>query len=583
MLAFSFCAVLLLANVAGGSGEPELLDAGLALCSAEDEACDQNSSLQLLQRRGKQLHQTAEKDKRVIEAMAFATLLTTQSGPEESYNPLLKMLLTSGGLMPTSVSDQIQTYYKMFNQTVGHGILYLLDAKMYTLQFQRTMVDPDHVNNEKWVAYKREPDVPGGKPVRVCKTACPDGNATCEGKCDLVMKTQEELMRIGYASALYTLRHASHYSNGHIRILQGPEGNSETPVYLSYLWYDGEVRHDVPQFKILLGQGLIRGGKFIAKKANGEEFADEDYLKPWATTMDSTETDFFQYVSPAKFERIVQGVKTIFSCGGDTFLTIKALQPSFRDRKGELVKRSGNQEQANPYGLAILTAVKWGSVIYVGQSAGTVAMSYMVGTLTKDPSSTCESCKFNLLQNQSSAEQVDLGPMGLLGKTWLFPGLGDYLKIPYRLVLRPHLEFLTDCSFTPNADALKGLSQFLEAPVGAFKHNVYGVVMSDYNFSIGLSDMLEISGKTVRYHVGFCPKSGALVSDKVKAKVGEMHPQWVAEHSQMPCQPSGNTPEGWSFTWQPSDGDVYAAGPKAKKPFRMFADMHGPLAEAPPS
>eukprot|EP00930_Biecheleria_cincta_P085314 TRINITY_DN74706_c0_g1_i1.p1 TRINITY_DN74706_c0_g1~~TRINITY_DN74706_c0_g1_i1.p1 ORF type:complete len:586 (+),score=97.78 TRINITY_DN74706_c0_g1_i1:211-1758(+) len=515
--------------------------------------------------------------------MAFATLLTTEGGPEENFNPHLKMLLTSGGLMPTSVSNQIQTYYKMFSQTAGQGILYLLDAKMYTLQFQRTMINPEKVNNEKYVAYKREPDVPGGMPVRVCKPACPDGNSTCEQECDLVMKTQEELMHIGYASALYTLKHAGHYSNGHVRILQGPEGNVETPVYLSYLWYDGEVLHGAPEFKILLGQGLIRGGNFIAKKTNGEEFTDDDYSKPWATTMDSTETAFFQNVSPAEFERVVQGVKTIFSCGGDTFLTIKALQPSFRDRKGDLVKRSRNQEQPNPYGLAVLNAVKSGSVIYVGQSAGTVAMSWIVGALTKDPSSTCEKCKFDILKNESSAEQLDLGPEGLLGKTWLFPGLGEYLNIPYRLVLRPHLDFKNDCSFTPNARSLLVLSEFLAAPVGAFKHNVYGVVMSDYNFSTGSSDMLEISGKTVRYHVGFCPQSGALISDDVRAKVGEMYPEWLAQHVQMPCQPSGNSPEGWSFTWQPSDGDVYAAGPKAKRPFRMFADMHGPLSEAPPS
>lgn len=566
MLASVVCAALLVVAATDGNGESGLLDASLPLCSTDDEGCDQHSSLRLLQRRGRQLRQTGDKGTRVPEAMAFATLLTTEGGPEENFNPHLKMLLTSGGLMPTSASDQIQTYNKMFNQTVGHGILYLLDAKMYTLQFQRTMVDPQKVNDAKWVAYKREPDVPGGKPIRICKPACPEGDSKCEAECGLVMKTQDELMHIGYASALYTLRHSGHYSNGHVSVLEGPDAKSETPVYLSYLWYDGEILDDVPQYKILLGEGLIRGGKFNAKKTNGAEFTEDDYSKSWSATMDSTENPFFRYVSAAEFEKIVQGVKTMFSCGGDTFLTIKALEPSFRDRNGDLVKRSGNQAQANPYGLAVLEAVKSGSVIYVGQSAGTVAMSWIVGQLTKDPSSTCDTCNFNIMKNASSDEHLDLGPEGLLGKTWLFPGLGEYLNIPYRLVFRPHLDIMANCSFTPNARALLGVADFLDAPVGAFKHNVYGVVMSDYNFHQGHSDMVEISGSTVRYHVGYCPK------DTAKAEVGKMR-------CSMACQPSGNSPEGWSFTWQPSDGDVYADGPKAKKRFRMFSDTHGTLSE----
>ena len=42
-------------------------------------------------------------------------------------------------------------------------------------------------------------------------------------------------------------------------------------------------------------------------------------------------------------------------------------------------------EQPNPYGRAILDAVRGGQAVYVGQSAGTVALSSTIGPLTTDP------------------------------------------------------------------------------------------------------------------------------------------------------------------------------------------------------
>jgi len=268
------------------------------------------------------------------------------------------------------------------------------------------------------------------------------------------------------------------------------------------LWYTGEVREGKPQYKILLGEGFSKGGKFTAKKTDGTVFSETDYETPWASKLDSEETPLLKSVGALEFAKLVPSLKTIVACGGDTFLTVRSLQQFFRDKDGNELK-----EHANPYGQAILDAVKSGEVIYLGQSAGTVAMSWMVGPLTADPSTVL------LRVNDTATMNLSLGMNRLLGKSWMFPELGKYIGMPYRLILRPHLTMHLDWEQSPPVAltgetskhelALDVLSSILKASPGAFFHDVWAVMMYDYWWGKGKSDLVEIVNGRVRFHVGY--------------------------------------------------------------------------------
>ena len=159
------------------------------------------------------------------DVMAIFPILRAGGPDPRPANPALKLILTSAGLMPSSASELLQAYHKLVGTIPAgrKGVLYLLDAKLKTLQWHyQGNIDPARHNGEKYVAYRREPDVPGGKPLL-------DAN----GKA--IKKTQAELLGIGYAGASYSLKHIKSYSNGHLDIVAAGEAGEAVPVFLSYL------------------------------------------------------------------------------------------------------------------------------------------------------------------------------------------------------------------------------------------------------------------------------------------------------------------------------------------------------------
>jgi hypothetical protein len=250
------------------------------------------------------------------------------------------------------------------------------------------------------------------------------------------------------------------------------------------------------------------------------------------------------------------------SCGGNTFLTIQALSPLFHDSFG--ARMTG---QWNPYSLAILDRVKTGGVVYVGQSAGTVALSYAVGPLTEDDS-------FPELESQEVVN-IDHG----LGLEWLLPRIGEYLGIPYRLTFRPHLRFEID-SVAYDINVL-GADRAAQALGGGVEHDVYGVIMADYDFHNGKGDAVEISGGKIQYHVGYTDEVKELTSSAATS-LSRFKFYWKYGSQHMPMQPLGNPEQGWTFEWVPAHGDVFAAGPKASRPFHLYTSTLGPFADAPP-
>lgn len=201
---------------------------------------------------------------------AFANIFSSKLGPNlVPPNPKLKLLLTSSGLMPDSAPTQLEAYRDLVASAEGNAILFLLDAKLLTLQFTALHSDPAKSNDQKMVAYRREPDEPGGMPV-YDKTG------------GLLMKSQAELLADGYgggtaghASPDYSLRHVGHFSNGHLEILS--QGKPNTPIFLSYLWDEGHTVDGIPQYSIFVMRGYYTDGVFTAQKVTGEDFSESDY------------------------------------------------------------------------------------------------------------------------------------------------------------------------------------------------------------------------------------------------------------------------------------------------------------------
>uniref|UniRef100_A0A7S0FVZ8 Amine oxidase n=1 Tax=Pyrodinium bahamense TaxID=73915 RepID=A0A7S0FVZ8_9DINO len=479
-----------------------------------------------------------------ITAKAFTAVVSTPAGSDPSpANINLKILATSAGLMPSSTPMQLDTYRRLKAAAEGPGVLYLLDAKLLTLQFPFRHADPEQHNNDESVPYRRQPDEPEGKPVYDVA-----GN--------LVMKTQAELLPLGYAGAEYTLRHSGQYSNVHLSVL----ADNDAPIYLAYLHYSPEAVNSEPQFKILLAKGSYKNGKYSARKIDGSDFTDRDYRDIYHYNASSS--DRFREISGPEFEAIVASVHTVVAVGGITFLTIRALSPSFHDRDGAKMP-----SQPNPYGRAVLDRVKDGKAVYVGQSAGTVALSYAVGPLTKDTS----------YPELDPEEKVDIEHG--LGLEWLFPDLGQYLGIPYRLVFRPHLRFdLSLCAYEANVLGVVTLGQAIS---GGVRHDVYGAILADYDFHAGKGDLVEVSHGKVLYHVGYTSQEEQLPAPSQRI-LSRFTSRWSFENRRLRMQPWGNPSHGWTFDWQPQVGEVFAAGPKASQPFHLYASTSGPFPDAPP-
>lgn len=480
---------------------------------------------------------------------AFIKLADTKKGPYlEEGNPDLKMLLTSAGIMPGSTQDLKDSYQALKDKTPGNGLLYLVDARCIKLQFCMLNSNPDKHNQNATVAYRREPDEPGGKPVY-----------DKDGK--LEMKSQEELNKMGsegYASVPYNLRHRGGYANGHLASLAGKD---ETPVYVSYLWYIGEVVNGKPDAKIFVGKGVFRGGKFVGIRTDGKEFEEKDYDLPCDC---SNEGDhFFKETSGPEFNELVKSVQSIYATGGIPFIPVLHFQPYF-------VNEGQKLRTPNPYGKAILDNTKAGNLVYVGMSAGAMSFGWTMGPLTTDPD------KFMFADEaDGDMEGVDFGPDTELGRFWLFPGLGKYVGIPYDLALKVHVHFSAEtCSYGGTAHKAKKVAQVVS---GISKKDMYCCLLADYDWDAGQGDALEVSQGKLIYHVGHCDKVDD-VPLKLQAGLKDLN----YEATTMPRQPPGNSKDGWSFEWNPNDGEVIAAGPKSKKPFHMYATSSGPCSDAPP-
>jgi len=487
-------------------------------------------------------------------------------------NRKLKLFLTSGGLLPTSTATQKEAFRTAAAKTAGNGALFLLDAKMLTLQRQRVATDPNLYNDQADVAYVREPSTPGGTPVY-----------DSSGK--LLPKTQDQLLHshMHIANAVYHMRHLGEYSNFDLGLITG-NGTEATPVYLSYLWYTGKQVDGKPEYKIMLAEGFSRAGKFTAKKTNGEEFAEEDYEAPWAAKLDSDETALFRSVSPADFANAVSSIKVVASCGGNSFLIAKALEPFFRNNRGEVLK-----EHPNLYGQSILNATRDGDVVYLGQSAGTVVMSWMLGPATEDPSTVL------LRINDTATMNLSLGMNYLLGNGWMFPSVADYIGLSQRMVFRPHVGMrrdggLADGSTKGQEKGLRILSDITGASPGAFLKDIWAVTMYDYAWGRGKSDLVEVSDGRIRYHVGYGGDEVYSLSAQAAVNLKSAYPAFASgckldaeNRTEILRQPHGNPETGWTFDWTPADGEIIAAGPSAKRPFRLYISENSRFQlDAPP-
>lgn len=502
---------------------------------------------------------TEEADGTPSDCKVMLALAKTGNGPcMKQGNEKLKMLLTTAGLMPRSAPVLKEAFGHLKKATPGKGVLYLIDARLAKLQFPLHNADPAKHSRQKYVAYRRTPDTPEGSPVR-------------DAAGNLEMKSQEELMNTGpegYAGVAYNLRHRGQYANGHLGELAGESG--ETPVYVAYLWYNGEVDKGNYTHSILLAKGAYKDGNFSAQLASGAVFSEEDYSIPSA--YGSKGDHWFTEVSGGDFGNVMDEVQVVYATGGIPFLTILHFQPDFVDETGMFAKKP------NPYGRAILDAVKDGKVTWVGMSAGAMAWGWTLGPLTTDPQ------KFLLVDPEDEEEQgssaalVDLGPKAELGRLWLFPGLGQHIGMPYDITLKAHVHFNPQrCSYGGTARKAENVAKVVSAIA---KQDKYVALLTDYDWYKGQGDALEIANGKLWYHVGFCDRSDPL-PEKWQTKLREMG---FEQGSTIPRQPPGIPASGLRFEWSPADGEAIGAGPKAThNTFKMYADSSGPLPDAPPA
>ncbi|CAE8649524.1 unnamed protein product, partial [Polarella glacialis] len=244
-------------------------------------------------------------------------------------------------------------------------------------------------------------------------------------------------------------------------------------------------------------------------------------------------------------------------------------------------------------------AVKAGKVVYVGQSAGSVAMGWTLSgsraalvagssnavlpgiwPMSVDPS------WISLLEKGASSEDDQNSGSATHRRRSLhfqFPGLGEYVGMPYRLVPRPHVTFnVKNCCYESYCHGLEKADKVFSQGSSNLKHDVFAAILVDYDAGACQSDTLEVSGGQVRFHVGFCDKVDNL-SQAVLEGFRKLPFSWTYEHPTMRRQPAGNSSQGWFFAWTLEDGEVIAAGPASTfRPFWPYSSCFGPLPDAPP-
>jgi len=237
-----------------------------------------------------------------------------------------------------------------------------------------------------------------------------------------------------------------------------------------------------------------------------------------------------------------------------TWLTVLNLCPYLHGSAGRLL------DDPNVYAQSILGPVKNGDTIYVGQSAGTVALSYALGKLTDDKTTP-------ILNNYLlELRQFFLNKTGL-GDEWLFPSIGTYLGIPYGLVLRPHLRLDPGCRITKNVGNVARLEHSPSLRTEGKGLELWAVIMADYDFHKGRGDLLQLFEGEVTYLVGMASSGTSSNDCPGNSDSRLVQPQLKGEYS---------------FHWTPAVGEVYAAGPCAPLPFRVFTSLDGPVAGVPP-
>ena len=483
-------------------------------------------------------------------------------------NPKLKMLLLTTGLRPVSSPNILAAYRRQYYSICGarrKGVVYLVDARLEELQFETEATDPDACGSWAKVAYVREPDVPGGSPVL-------DGDGAVR------LKTQAEMYRIDRAHPVHYLRHCGHYSRGYLEALcPSDDDDEEFPVTVAYLWNaltDGvgaTTPHESRGATIFVGEGTYSRAKgFVARRAtDGAPFCDADYER--GTTDPSRASHFFRAATGSEFRELVAQRRAVYATGGVPWLTVATMQPDF------VVDGVPRKDLPNAYARAVLDAVRDGELIWVGNSAGACAMSYALGPLTADGTARMV---------RPNAPYHDYGARGELGIKWLYPGIGEYVGVPHRLVFRPHITF--DANYLGYQGRALAATRSLSNAASAPSHDLWACLLCDYDFDGGASDAFEISAGRCTFHVGKCATAPFALGDDLRAELAELGRDHAscAPDGKLARQPTGVPKAGFSFEWKPSDGEIICAGPHTTDdipPFRLYADEYGPLMDAPPT
>jgi hypothetical protein len=254
------------------------------------------------------------------DAKLFFPILKTRAGPSTApANPKLKLILTSAGLMPNSTADLKGAYEQLRKSTPGRGVLYLMDAKLKSLQWADHAGNPAKDSKSALVSYQRVPDEPGGKPAL-------DSN----GKA--LPKAQVDLAKIGpgYHSVEWGLKRRAHYSNGHLDIVAKSAPGEEVPVFLSYMSYESagirrqpaQGDNTAPPYAILLARGFYKDGELTLLRADGTgPMTDADYeITP--VNYSAAGNAAFRPVGAEEFKAVLDSVDTLFSTGGVTWIPV---------------------------------------------------------------------------------------------------------------------------------------------------------------------------------------------------------------------------------------------------------------------
>jgi hypothetical protein len=262
---------------------------------------------------------------------------------------------------------------------------------------------------------------------------------------------------------------------------------------------------------------------------------------------------------------LLYDTQAVYACGGIPYLPIMHYQPYFVDDGRVLSKH------VNPYGKHLLDTIKAGNLVYMGMSAGAMAFSWTLGPLTTDPDNF-------MLQDERDPDvtNVDMGPSAELGKFWLFPGLGKYVGMPYDISYKVHLTWEPErCAYESTAHKAENVAKVIS---GIEKKERFCALLADYNWDEGQGDALEVVDGGLTYQVGH-----SACTDPVPEAKREELTKLGFKGDVLPRQPPHNPAEGWSFKWTPQDGEIFAAGPKATKPFHMYASFWGMMEDSHPA